>query len=184
MLAEFGAPNVVLLRESKDSRVAVGTFDYNDVNAYLLLVVGLAKPEAHQIPYFNSLSQRGREGKPIPVKDIRELGTKEPLMMLPENATLVQAMEILGSGIHRVIITKENNKEVVGILTQLRMVRFFWENRRSFSPIDPLYARTIGDLNIGSHAVISIKWVILLFTPLSILINDTVAPARSRMLFS
>jgi len=43
MLIEAGPPNVILLREKPDDTTAVGTFDYSDLNAYLLAVVGLGR---------------------------------------------------------------------------------------------------------------------------------------------
>jgi hypothetical protein len=45
------------------------------------------------------------------------------------------------------------------VLTQLRMVEFFWDNERHFSPIEPLYQATLRDLNIGAYNVFAIKYV-------------------------
>ncbi|KAF2086227.1 hypothetical protein K490DRAFT_44470, partial [Saccharata proteae CBS 121410] len=157
VLISSGSPNVVLLRESPESRTAVGTFDYSDLNAYLLLVVGLAQPTEDEMPSFNELAQKGREGKPIPLKDVKDLGRKEPLVTLPRTAELTKAVEIFGSGIHRIIVVEENTTNVIGILTQLRLVGFFWHNGRNFPAIDKLYSLTLRDLNIGSHSVFAIN---------------------------
>ncbi|KAJ9666496.1 cell separation during budding [Coniosporium apollinis] len=156
-LISYGAPNVVLLRENEQSRTAVGTFDYNDLNAYLLLVVGLAHPDEEHTASFNELARRGRAGKPIPLKDVKDLGRKEPLVTLPDTADLTRAVEVFGSGIHRVIVVKEGTSDVVGILTQLRLVRFFWENRNTFPALEHLYQQCLKDLNIGSKTVIAIN---------------------------
>lgn len=156
-LISHGAPNVVLLRENPQSQAAVGTFDYNDLNAYLLLVVGLAQPDEEHTESFNELARRGREGKPIPLKDVKDLGRKEPLVTLPDTADLTKAVEVFGSGIHRVIVVKEGTSDVVGILTQLRLVRFFWESRSTFSALERLYQQCLKDLNIGSKSVFAIK---------------------------
>ena len=155
VLIASGSPNVILLRESKDTKTAIGTFDYNDLNAYLLLVVGLAQPEDRQS--FKELAQKGQEGMPIPLKDIKDLGKKEPLLTLPDTASLTKAVEAFGSGVHRILVVKENTQDVVGVLTQLRLVTFFWENGRHFPAIEPLYQATMRDLDIGSHSVIAIK---------------------------
>ena len=56
----------MLLRENATSRAATGTFDYSDLNAYLLLVVGLAHPSEDEVASFDQLAKKGREGKPIP----------------------------------------------------------------------------------------------------------------------
>ena len=153
ILITSGSPNVVLLREGKDSRKPTGTFDYNDLNAYLLLVVGLAQPEDRQS--FKELAQKGREGKPIPLRDVKDLGKKEPLITLPYNADLSKAIEILGSGIHRIIVEKDGN--AVGVLTQLRMVEFFWDNARQFKQLEDMYHANLKDLNIGAYHVYAIK---------------------------
>ncbi|KAF2459506.1 hypothetical protein BDY21DRAFT_338418 [Lineolata rhizophorae] len=152
-----GAPNVVLLRENSSTTAAIGTFDYNDLNAYLLLVVGLAQPDASHIQSFNELARKGREGKPIPLKEVKDLGRKEPLIMLPHTANLTKAVEVFGSGIHRIIIVKEHTSSVIGILTQLRLVRFFWENGRAFPSIEMLYEQSLKDLRLGSKSVIAIN---------------------------
>jgi CBS domain-containing protein len=157
LLIGSGSPNVVLLRESRNTRVAVGTFDYSDLNAYLLLGVGLKQPDEHQVPRIKELVQKGREGKRIPVKDVKDLGPKEPLLCISRKEPLPKAVEIFGSGIHRVVVVEEDSNQVVGVLTQLRLVEFFWENCRHFSRIDPLFAKTIRELEIASHSVFAIK---------------------------
>ncbi|KAL2356251.1 hypothetical protein BJ546DRAFT_907692 [Cryomyces antarcticus] len=157
LLISSGAPNVVLIRETADSRTAVGTFDYSDLNAYLLLVVGLAHPDEDHISSFKELAKKGREGKTIVLSDVEGLGRKEPLLVLPNTEGLSKAVEIFGSGIHRITIVKEGTTDVVGILTQLRLVRFFWENGRQFPAIDSLYQHSLKDLDLGTHSVFAIN---------------------------
>ncbi|KAF2267631.1 hypothetical protein CC78DRAFT_423010, partial [Lojkania enalia] len=157
MLIESGAPNVVLLREDENSRTATGTFDYSDLNAYLLLVVGLAHPDEEDVASFDELAQKGREGKPIPLKDVKDLGKKEPLITLPKTADLTRAIEVFGSGVHRLLVTEERSTDVIGVLTQLSLVKFFWDNRQSFPQVEQLYPQLIKDLNIGSHSVYAIN---------------------------
>jgi hypothetical protein len=161
-LVSAGSPNVILLSDTPGSKTAVGTFDYNDLNAYLLLVVGLARPEDHQVARFDKLAAKGREGKPIPMKDVKDLGAKEPMITLAKSAPLSKAIEIFGSGIHRILISEDNSSDIIGVLTQLRLVQFFWQNGRHFLHIDPLFHKTLRDLDVGSHQVISIKSVQLL----------------------
>ncbi|KAE8831286.1 hypothetical protein PTNB73_09174 [Pyrenophora teres f. teres] len=142
LLVKHGAPNVVLLRENANTRHATGTFDYSDLNAYLLLVVGLAHPEEGDIASFDELAKKGREGKPIPLRDTTDLS---------------KAMEVFGSGVHRVLVAEEGTSNVIGILTQLRLVRFFWENRSSFPAVNQLYPQLIKDLSLGSKTVLAIN---------------------------
>lgn len=154
-----GAPNVVLIRADAKSHRAIGTFDYSDLNAYLLLVVGLARPDVAHLQSFNELARKGREGRLIPVKDLKELGRREPMVTLPHNSYLTHAVEIFGSGVHRILVAREGSHDIIGILTQLRLMRFFWENGRSFPQIDKLFPSSLADLRIGSKAVKSIKYV-------------------------
>lgn len=152
-----GSPNVILLADSPGSRTAVGTFDFNDLNAYLLLVVGLARPDEDQVARFESLSEKGSQGLPIPMREVKDLGAKEPMITLPKSAPLSRAIEIFGGGIHRVLIAEDGTTEIVGILTQLRLVQFFWQNGRNFVNIDPLFHKTLRELEVGSQKVKSIK---------------------------
>lgn len=155
LLIDSGAP-VLLIRESSASPV-IGTFDYRDLNAYLLMVIGLAHPDEAHVKELVELATRAREAKPIPIRDVKELGRKEPLTFLPESSDLIKAIETFGNGVHRVLITKDTSKEVLGVLSQSRLVKFLWENGRSFPVIDQLYSQYLRDLKIGSNDVISIK---------------------------
>ena len=120
-------------------------------------MVGLAHPDEEDVASFDELAKKGREGKAIPLKDVKDLGKKEPLITLPETADLTKAMEVFGSGVHRIMVVKEGTTDVVGVLTQLRLVSFFWENRQSFPVVDQLYPQLIKDLEIGSKTVLAIK---------------------------
>jgi CBS domain len=157
LLIDSGAP-VLLIRENASSRSVVGTFDYADLNAYLLLVIGLAQPDEEHIEDFRELAQRARTpGAEIPLKDVKDLGRKDPLVKLPHTASLIHAIETFGGGIHRVIVIEEHTDNVVGILSQSRVVKFLWENGRSFPVIDQLYPQYLRDLRLGSHQVVAIK---------------------------
>lgn len=148
---------MVLVRDSMDTRVAYNTFDYSDLNAYLLLVVGLGHPDEGHVDSFNELVKKGRQGKPIRLEDIKELGRREAFITLPHTSKLTHAVEIFGSGVHRIIIQKEGTHEVVGVLTQLRLVRFFWENGRDFPAIHDMFPSTLKDLGFGARPAKSIK---------------------------
>lgn len=135
----------------------MGTFDYSDLNAYLLLAAGLTQPDEVHMPSYEQLASKAREGIKIPLKDVKDLGAKDPLTTLPASANVLKAVETFGGGIHRVVVVNESKDEVVGIFSQFRLVKFLWENGRSFPVIDQLYPQYLKDLMIGSHEVISIK---------------------------
>ena len=135
----------------------IGTFDHRDLNAYLLLVVGLSRPDDEHAEDFIQLARRAREGKPIHLREIRDLSRKEPLTFLDENADLLKAIETFGQGVHRVVVRDESTKEPTGIMSQSRLIRFLWENGRSFPVLDQLYTQHLRDLKIGSNNVVAIK---------------------------
>jgi len=148
---------VILIRDNVEKSTAVGTFDYSDLNAYLLVVVGLARPDDDQRQLYDSIASKARDRKPIPLRDIQVLSKKGPLITVAESDDLSRAIEHFGSGVHRVVVCRDGTNEVVGLLSQLKLVRFLWENGSSFSGIDKLYSYTLKDLGIGTPHAISIK---------------------------
>ena len=121
------------------------------------MVVGLAQPDEEHIQDFAQLTQKAREGKSIPLRDIKDWGKKEPLVFLPGSADLIKAIETFGKGLHRIVVVDESTKEVTGLLSQSRLIRFMWENGRHFTVLENLYSQFLRDLKIGSNNVISIK---------------------------
>ncbi|CAG9980747.1 unnamed protein product [Clonostachys byssicola] len=156
MLLLKSQPSVVLIREDADSKTAVSTFDFKDLNAYLLVVVGLARPEGDQVEASNTVVNKARRGEPITLREIQPLCRKDPLVTLSAPSLLSQAIEILGSGVHRLLITNEGD-EVIGILSQVRTLEFFWNEGVNFPTIDQLYPVVIRDLNIGTKDAISVN---------------------------
>jgi CBS domain-containing protein len=156
LLLKNSPVNVVLVRESAEAAKATSTFDYSDLNAYLLIVVGLAKPEDDQVALFQSLSSRAQERTAIPLRDIQSICRKETLVTLPASENLSKAIEVFGSGIHRILVTNEA-AEVVGVLNQLRLVEFFWNEGVNFPNIERLYPVLLRDWGIGTQQTIAIN---------------------------
>ncbi|KAK4161662.1 hypothetical protein QBC43DRAFT_323385 [Cladorrhinum sp. PSN259] len=156
LLLQSSPTNVVLVRESSNSKHVISTFDYTDLNAYLLVVVGLAKADEESIELYADISQRAQAQKPIMLQEIQSLSRKEQLVALPAESTLDKAMEAFGSGVHRILITNQAN-EVVGILSQLRLMEFFWNEAVNFPVIDRLYGSVLRDLGVGTHQIIAIN---------------------------
>lgn len=154
LLIRSGAPNVVLVRESRKTKTAIRSFDYSNLNAYLLLVLGLSQPDEKA----SVIADRARRQDVIPLKDVLDhLGPTEEPVFIPSNATLAAAMEVLGGGHHRIVINKGGTSESVGILSQLRLVRFFWDNHQNFAATEQLYAMSLKELEIGAKDVLAIN---------------------------
>lgn len=156
LLTESGAP-VLLVRATKNDNSAVATFDYRDLTQYLLFATGQLQPDDEHLAVFDRLAKKAQNGQKIPLRDAKSLGNKEPFITLPHTADLTAAVETFGGGVHRIIILKEGTNHAIGILSQLRLVKFLWENGRAFPIIDQLYPREIKDLGIGSQGLISVN---------------------------
>ncbi|CAI4462431.1 CAS_1a_G0019510.mRNA.1.CDS.1 [Saccharomyces cerevisiae] len=119
------------------------TFDYNDLNAYLLLVLNRIKVSNDKI------TSDCQNGKSVPVGEIVKLTPKNPFYKLPETENLSTVIGILGSGVHRVAITNVEMTQIKGILSQRRLIKYLWENARSFPNLKPLLDSSLEELNIG-----------------------------------
>ena len=130
-------------------------------------MIGLHRPEPDPTDESNSsltsfhnvgeLAQAAREGENVAVRDVMDLGKKDPFVTLSSDDNLAKVVEVLGGSVHMIAIAKEGTKEIIGTLSQLRILRFFWENGRSFRNIEQLYHEDLKDLHIGSSRVIAIK---------------------------
>ncbi|SCU83840.1 LAME_0C06920g1_1 [Lachancea meyersii CBS 8951] len=119
------------------------TFDYNDLNSYLLLVLNKIQVNDPQV------ARDCQMGKPVPVGQIVKLTPKNQFHKLRETDNLSTAMGILGSGVHRVAITDPESTQIKGILSQRRLIKYLWDNARQFSSLQPLLNSSLKDLGIG-----------------------------------
>ncbi|KOS23433.1 Protein SDS23 [Escovopsis weberi] len=138
------------------STVPVSIFDFNDLNAYLLVVVGLSRPEGNQVALFNDIMSKAQTGTRIPLREIQPVCFREAVVTLNSNDNLSQAIELLGSGIHQILITGQDGT-ICGIVSQLRMVEFFWNEGVNFPTIDGLYPAMLRDLGVGTKQIISVN---------------------------
>lgn len=139
----------ILLRQSSSSTSVSGTFDYADLTAFLLMVLGVTDAKGHPSTIsdtsFQDLVKKAREGShDIPVKLVGDLGMKDPFITLPESESLTRVVEIMASGVHRIAVTRENsNHDVIGVLSQRKILKFFWDNVRAFTDLEQLYQKSV-----------------------------------------
>ncbi|KAI8953265.1 hypothetical protein F4801DRAFT_576719 [Xylaria longipes] len=148
--------NVVLIRENATSTRPISTFDYSDLNAYIMVVVGLGQPPEDLVALFDDIAKRAQARDSIPLRDIQPLCRKETLVTLQGDEDLARAVEIFGSGIHRILVTNFQ-AEVVGILSQIKLMEFFWNEGINFRVIDELYPKLMKELGVGSQQIIAVN---------------------------
>lgn len=150
------AGNCVLVKDGPVN-MPVSSFDYNDLNAYLLAVVGLAKPDEEHVQLYDSIARRAQDREAIPLREIQPICRHEQLVSLPPEEFLPGAIEVFGSGIHRLLVTTHEG-ETIGVVSQLKVLEFFWNEGVNFAVIDRLYPTLLRDLQIGSHQIVAIKY--------------------------
>lgn len=138
----------LLLRQSPTDTSVSRTFDYSDLTAFLLMVLGVTDPSHSSTmspTSFQDLVKKAREGDHnIPVKLVGDIGMKDPFITMPASDILAKVVQIMASGVHRVAVTRDNSKsDVIGVLSQRKVVKFFWENLRAFVDLEALYQKTV-----------------------------------------
>lgn len=151
--------SVVLVRAEPSSKSVIGTFDYKNLNRFLLFATRNFHTDDVRRPYVLELGKQAQQGHKVTINELKGLGAQDELVTLAHDARLTKAVKAFGGGVHRIVTVKEATNEVTGILSQLHLVKFLWENGRSFPVLDRLYPCTIKDLGVWSQNVISIKYV-------------------------
>ncbi|KAJ4387748.1 cell separation during budding [Gnomoniopsis smithogilvyi] len=149
------AGNCVMIKDGP-LKQPVSFFDYNDLNAYLVAVVGLAKPDEEHVQLYDSIAKRAQEREAIPMRDIQPICRHEQLVSLPPDEFLPGAIEVFGSGVHRILVTTQEG-ETIGVVSQLKLLEFFWNEGVNFPIIDRLYPALLKELQIGSQQIIAIN---------------------------
>lgn len=149
------------------------SFDYSDLNTYLLLIMGRIDVNdlfideigadcneplslAEKKERLAAFVARAKKGEEVPVDILVRLQPKTPFLRFKESETLLKAVEAFGSGAHRVAIINSASK-ISGILSQRRTIKFFWENARRFPSLEPLLNSSLQELNIISPNPITIQ---------------------------
>lgn len=136
---------------------AIATFDYRDLTQYLLFATGQLYPDEEHLSIFQTLARKAQQGLNVPLRDVKSLGNQELFVTLPHTSDLTKAVETFGGGVHQIVIVKEGTNHAIGVLSQVELVKFLWENGQSFPIIDQLYPQMLRDLGVGSQNLISIK---------------------------
>lgn len=167
------------------------SFDYSDLNTYLLLIMNkinfkdlsvneITDDDGSQLTIQQkqdklvALINKAKKGEEVPVDFIVKLHPKNPFLKFKESESLLKAVEAFGNGAHRVAIIDNDNK-ITGILSQRRAIKFFWENARRFPSLEILLNTSLHDLKIGSTYPITIQGDLPLIEALQKMFNEDVS---------
>lgn len=129
------------------------TFDFADLNGYLLLVLGhltVIEPVAAE---FEQAIKRARMGKPAPVEVAAQFGARDPFVRMTADTPLSAAIQKFGSGVHRIAVVPgvDAPSHVIGMLSQRRLVTYVNSHIRRFPAVEQLYDRSLEELQIGTY---------------------------------
>ncbi|KAJ3746801.1 hypothetical protein DFH05DRAFT_1394884 [Lentinula detonsa] len=108
-----------------------GLFDFSDVNAFLTLAATKHTFSAEAVqekPRVDDIFTAARSGH-VPVSIVSNLSEKNPLHVLPNDATVVSLLEIFAKGTHRVLIksnfSADSEEDFIGIVSDRRLLAWF-----------------------------------------------------------
>ncbi len=87
---------------------------------------------------------------------LSDVSSHNPLLRLTPSDKLTEALELLSSGVHHIIIVDEGDRrKVVNILSQFDLLKFLDENS-DLIPLKKLL-HPVGSMDIGTHAAAGFK---------------------------
>ncbi|KAF9269617.1 hypothetical protein L218DRAFT_890298 [Marasmius fiardii PR-910] len=105
-----------------------GLFDYADVNAFLTLAATkhrFGPDNLHDNPRVEEIFKAAKAGH-VPVYLVSNLSEKNPLKVLPHDATIVSLLEVFAKGNHRVAIrSPPPSKNYDGFVSDRRLLSWF-----------------------------------------------------------
>uniref|UniRef100_A0A8H7XYD2 CBS domain-containing protein n=1 Tax=Psilocybe cubensis TaxID=181762 RepID=A0A8H7XYD2_PSICU len=140
-----------------------GLFDFADVNAFLTLAATrhtLLPEDLRENPRINDIVTAAKAGR-VPVHLVSNLSQKNPIEILPNNATILSLLEVFSRGAHRTLIRSSMNPdEFVGMVSDRRLLSWFDSYARetpSFQKYlsNPLQSLSLPSLNLNAAIVAS-----------------------------
>lgn len=127
------------------------TFDYADLNGYLLLVLGHISVKGAHGAEFDEALRKAQQGIPATVEFASQFGARDPFVRMSTSTSLGAAIQKFASGVHRIAIVGGPQDHVVGILSQRRLIKYIWNNIRKFPQLEPVLDRSLEELQIGKY---------------------------------
>ncbi|CAM0141588.1 cell separation during budding [Umbelopsis sp. WA50703] len=147
----------------------IGMFDYADLISYLLIVLRKEiPPEDESTLEIKELVRRAMDGERVPVKLASDLSRKNPFCSVLPEATLVSILDEFACATHRVAVMQSNGN-IMGILSQSRVIEHLYKNIRHFPDLHPLVNKSLRQLGLGEAPVVSVEADAIVLDALSLM---------------
>lgn len=131
----------------------LGLFDFSDVNAFLTLAATRHKwnaeemRENHRIEEIINAAKAGR----VPVYLVSNLSDKNPMEVLPPDATIISLLSVFSQGSHRALIQSPSSPtEYLGIVSDRSLLSWFALQAQKDSSLYAYLSNTLSSLNLPS----------------------------------
>lgn len=108
-----------------DKKVYVGMFDYGDIVAFLLAVMG-----KEEVPQYETnlrdILQKGLRMGPVPVHMVSDLSLRNPFVYVAPETPLLEAIQFFAQGLHRIAVIN-SDFSLKGILSQSGVLNYVVE---------------------------------------------------------
>ncbi|EKM58170.1 uncharacterized protein PHACADRAFT_252267 [Phanerochaete carnosa HHB-10118-sp] len=154
----------------------IGLFDFPDVNAFLTLAATRHRwspEELREKPRTDEIIIAAKTGR-VPVHLISNLSEKNPLEILPYDATIISLLAIFAKGTHRAVIRAPSPpSEYVGMVSDKALLEWFTVNGQRTPGLESFFQSSL-----ASHALPSLY---LYSSVVALKASDTVLDAMHLM---
>ncbi|KAI0765772.1 hypothetical protein BC629DRAFT_1293340 [Irpex lacteus] len=131
----------------------LGLFDYPDVNAFLTLAATRHRWSPEELrgrPRTEEIIAAARAGR-VPVRLVSNLSEKNPLEVLPHDATIVSLLTVFSRGTHRVLIrAPAPSNDFLGFVSDKSLLEWFTANAQSSSSLGAYASIPLSNLALPS----------------------------------
>jgi len=151
VLSQYGISSAPVYDNEKMQYV--GMFDYGDIVAFLLAVMG-----KEEIPEYETdlreILQKGLRMGPVPVHMIADLSLRNPFVYVLPEAPLLEAVQFFAQGIHRIAVM-DSDLSLKGILSQSALITYLVEH---LGELEDLALKTLEELQMTrKECVLSVE---------------------------
>ncbi|KAH9836090.1 uncharacterized protein C8Q71DRAFT_65608 [Rhodofomes roseus] len=129
-----------------------GLFDFSDVNAFLTLAATQHKLASENLkgrPRIQEILAAAKAGR-VPVHLVSNLSEKNPLEMLPYDATIVSLLGVFSRGTHRVLIQSDTSSTFAGMVSDRQLPSWFTSFSQSSSTFLRYLSNPLSSLSLPS----------------------------------